>query len=408
MVTLNTKAEADVLKKNGFEENEIRHISFDESGQALFGKPFPLILPILSQIESEKQFTSFLITNSDIYAAVRFCSISRFWSLQAPALGLTREETPELALHDFNVESPYRGGLDAFFLTRKVLPKINSLLGTSQAARRMAFGVPGWDYLLSAYIVSPQIGGSILDSQVLLHKSHKKNYDNIDEFEHYIPDLQRLGYVTTKDAVSAAAEFTAFIEKQCSIHKNSARATRILYYKRAKAESAEYANSYFMQFEECWENLNSIAPTLCSSYRKKTMYLLYQRLANDSSAAFDVALSLFCNSPSASFRFDQVLMATVFSLSARQAITTCRIFTKKYPSTNKHAPALLNILKHHDETDPLRRYWIACLFSSELVDHLIFNPRLFQYLVLSSDNDWHYSLLNTIVQSIKVEVKNVA
>lgn len=405
VVTCNTRAEAEILRQNGFEEKEIRYVSDHDSGQKLFGKPVPLIRPLLAALENEERFDSFLITNSDIYAAVRSGTIAHFWALQAPALALTREETHELSAHEYDSESPYRGGLDAFYFQRGALSKVSGLLAHSHAAPRMAFGAPGWDYLMGACILSPEIGGKIMDSHVLLHQSHHATYGNMSEFSHYIPDLQRLGVINMAEPSAAAAEFADVIENQCRDQWNSARAARVLYYKRAERVALD--NSHAYQFEKCWGHLMTMAPALCDCYRKRAVTSLYQRLATDSSASLNAAISFLCNSKSDLFKFNQLLFAIVLVLMARAAKRQPS-FTQAYPKGNQHGPALRNIMNRHDENDPLRRFHIARLFGSELVDHSIFNPRLYQYLVLACENDCELELVRAIKSMIKRELRNAA
>ena len=405
VVSCNTRKEAEILRKNGFDENEIRLVADLDSGQILFGKPVPLIRPLLAALEREGRFDRFLITNSDIYPAVRSSTIARFWALQAPALALTREETHELSAHEYDSDSPYRGGLDAFFLQRDALSKVNRLLAQSQASPRMAFGAPGWDYLMGACLLSPEIAGKILDSHVLIHQSHQATYGNMDEFGHYLPDLRRLGVITADEPSAAAAEFAAVIEKQCCEQKKSSQVARLLYYKRAERLALE--NYEQKQVETCWKHLTAIAPAVADCYRKRAVTSLYQRMMNDSTASLETALSLFCNSQSVLFKFNQVLFAIVFVLIAR-ATKAKLSFTQTYPAGSQHGPALRNILTRHDEDDPQRRLWIARQFGSELVDHSIFNPRLYQYLILASENDCELELVQQIKVIVNGELKNAA
>ena len=405
VVTCNTRAEAEILRKNGFQENEIRYVADHDSGQNLFGKAVPLIRPLLASLEHETRFESFLITNSDIYPAVRSGTVAHFWAAQAPALALTREETPELSAHDYDSESPYRGGLDAFFLRHAALRNLNRLLANSQASPRMAFGAPGWDYLLGACILSPEIGGRLLDSHVLLHQSHQATYGNMSEFGHYVPDLQRLGAVSAGDPSAAAAEFSAMIDQQCRHEMQRSRLARLLYYKRPERMALDHTLAG--QFENCWDHLVQIAPAMGHYYRKRTMASLYQRITTDSSASLDTAASLLCNSKSTLFAFNQSLFSIVFVLLARAAQSP-RSFVRVYPKGNQHGPALRNILTRHDENDPRRRFWIARLFGSELVDHSIFNPRLYKYVVLASDNDCELDLVLQIKALIQGKLRNAA
>jgi hypothetical protein len=404
VVSCNTRKEAEILIKNGWSETDIRHVQSEHSGQALFGKPVPLIQPLLAALETEQQFDSLVLANSDIYPAIRSNAITCFWAAHAPALALTREETHDLSSHAFDSGSPYRGGLDVFFLQRSALRKINRILERTASSARMAFGIPGWDYLMACCLLSNEIGGRIFDSHVLLHQSHQPTYGNMTEFGHYVPDLQRLGVVTDSDPSVAAAEFAALIEQQCHTQRKSSRVAKLLYYRRP--DRTAIPESATAEFEQRWQHLMQLAPGLESCYRKGSVASLYRRMASDSSGSLDTAMSLLCNSESALFQFNQALFAIVLTLMARAKGE--QPVTQDYPKGNQHAAALRNILNRHDENDPLRRLWIARLFGSELVDHNIFNPRLYQYLVLASDNDCELKLVQKIKSMTRSKQRHAA
>lgn len=393
VVSCNTHGEAELLKKKGFPASFIRPVADEHSGQALFGKPVPLIRPLLDALEKDQLYEGVVLANSDIFPAIRSSSITNYWAAHAPALALTREETHDLFSHDFDSESAYRGGLDIFFFQRDALAKINALLRKSPSSMRMAFGVPGWDFLLSACLLAPEVGGRIFDSHVMLHRTHKPTYGDMSEFAHYVPDLQRLGAVSNSAPSVAADEFAAVIERECRNQRKSSRAARLLYYHRPHREPGSTNESE--EFDRCWADMMRLAERLCDSYRKRAAASLYQRMAHDRTVSLDTALSLFCNSKSALFQFNQALFAIVFSLKAGRS-ERVQSFKQTYPEGNQHAAALRNIMKRHDENDPLRRYWIARLFGSELVDHGIFNPRLYNYLVLASENDCELELTREI------------
>jgi hypothetical protein len=390
VITCNTRSEANRLIKAGFLSSDIQIVRDDRSGLKLFGKPVPLIYPLLLSLSKEHEHDCFVLTNSDIYPAIRSSSIVRYWMAQAPALALTREETHDLSAHSYDRESPYRGGLDTFILRRSALEKVNYILGERKATPRMAFGVPGWDYLMGSCILSSEVGGKILDSQVLLHESHQTTYGNMSEFKNYVPDLQRMGMVKGTDPAIAADEFASLIDQGCRSERKASRMARLLYYKAPERTRSVAGNS--AEFEICWQRLMTLAPIFKGRYRKRAVASLFNRMASDSSASMDTALSFLVDSKSAFFQFNQALFAIVFVLMARHS-NDQPAFTRVYPKANQHAAALRNILNRHDENDPLRRFWIARLFGSELIDHKILNPRIYQYLLLASENDCELALI---------------
>jgi hypothetical protein len=405
VITCNTRLESDMLVRNGFPENRIRPINMEHSGKIIFGKPVPLIKPLLEALYHEQKYDCIVLTNSDIYPSIRTGSIVSYWAMHSPALAMTREEIHDLFAHDYDSSSPYRGGLDVFFLQREALARVNEMLNAFASSSRMAFGMPGWDYLMAAVILSPAVGGRIFDSHLLLHQSHRPTYGNMDEFSHYVQDLRQLGAVTDITPSGAAAEFASVIERECRNQHKDSRMAKLLYYQKPVRRSVSRQRT--MEFERCWQQMLLLAPGMANCYRKWTICSLYERLANDPDASLETALPLVCNSKSAWFQFNQALFAIVLSLKAR-SVTKSRTFTDNYPKGNQHGAALRNILNRHDENDPLRRFWIARLFGSELVNHGIFNRRLFNYLVLATENDSELQLTQEILSMIRRKQPNAA
>jgi hypothetical protein len=404
-MTCNTQPEARVLAQSGFPEECIRLIPEEHSGQSLFGKPVPLIKPLLEALYLEQPFDCLILTNSDIYPAIRTHSIVRYWATHGPALALTRDEIHDLAAHDYDSSCPYRGGLDVFVIQRDGLTGIIELLGGLESSSRMAFGMPGWDYLMAATLLSPRVGGRIFDSHVLIHQSHKPTYGSMDEFSNYVEDLKNLGAVSDDDPAVAAAQFASLIEQECRRqHKDSSMA-RLLYYQRPERHSS--ASQLNARFERVWQQLIRMAPAMENCYRKRAISSLYQRLLNDPEVSFEAALPLICNSKSTWFQFHQALFAIVLCLKAHTETRQLKI-TENYPKGNQHRAALRNIIDRHDENDPLRRLWIARLFGSELVNHQIFNPRLFDYLVLASQNDSELQLTMEILSMTRSTIEHAA
>jgi len=405
VVTCNTQLESQRLVEQGFSEQDILAVPDAESGQALFGKPVPLIMPLLSALARNEDTEYVILTNSDIYPAIRSGSIVDFWASHAQSLALSREDVYDLCAATFDASTPYRGGLDVFFFSLSALKKIELMLADNGSSERMAFGMPGWDYLLAALIISPEMGGKILDSGVLLHRLHTPTYGNMNEFSHYVPDLQRMGALKSTEPAVAAAEFAAAIEEQCRSNSGVSRFAKLIYFRRP--ESSRGGEEHDASFEELWTYLASVAPFFEELYRKQSVSSLYKRLVEDKDLGLDAALSLFCTSQSALFQFSQVLYSILFTLHARHSVGAST-FNSSYPSGNQHGAALRNILANHDENDPLRRVWLARLFGAELTGHGIFNPRIFQWLILSSESDLELNLVRAIEKFIRSKQKHVA
>ena len=77
-------------------------------------------------------------------------------------------------------------------------------------------------------------------------------------------------------------------------------------------------------------------------------------------------------------------------------------YTNEYPKGNMHAIALQQIL---DNTKGLERYrYILGLFGSELIDYSIFNPLLFNYIILSCKSRREIALCSQIKKIILEEI----
>lgn len=393
VLSVNVEQEARLLRSEGIPDANIRLIDDSETGAELFGKTVPLIKPIIDFLRNDKQHTHFIISNSDIYPAVRSTSIVRFWECAAnQCLALTREECHALDDYSFIDQAPYRGGLDTFFMSQDALNLVGQELDTLTASKRMAFGIPGWDYLLGATILSSRVGGTIADSGTLLHVSHKPSYGAIDEFGHYLPDMVSLGMTEANNASAAAADFAERINAECFANKDIAEKARLIYFNPIQASTEESSGENSL---EKYQNLLSVVPQFEGQYRKKALRSLLNRLCTDPQANFAMALNFLVRSPSKLYSFAQVLFAIALALRCKPGAFPTEL-VEHYPEGNQHAAALNNIVDRIPESDPSRRLEVAKLFGSELIDHRIFNPRLYNYLVLCSANRMERALLSDI------------
>lgn len=391
--TINVREEAERLRAAGIESEDIKVIEAQDSGIELFGKPVPRIKPLLKSLLNETAYDSYIISNSDIFPAIRSSSIARFWGRCNIALALTREECHALEAHAFSDESPYRGGLDAFFITKSGLPRVTQHLSKLEAADRMAFGIPGWDYLMGACMLSPAIGGTILDSRTLLHVSHRPSYGNMEEFTNYVSDMSRLGVISRQGASEAVDEFATRIEAECERSRRLSRMAKLIYYSPSLCDNT--ANSDNNEWRRILLHLVQQAPQFECQYRTVALRSLVSRFSSDSDGHLAMALSFMLNSQSVLFRFTQALFAIAFSLHCKTSSSYLDV-TESYPKGNQHAAALSDILNRYSEADPHRRLEIAKLFGTELVDYGLFNRRLYNYLALCCENDTERALLAEI------------
>lgn len=406
VVTANVKVEADKLLELGFKQADILVTPEAETGLALFQKPVPLVVPLLQRMENDFGHEYCILVNADIYAAVRSSTLSSFWDSCNSVLALTRDETHALAAHDYFQNTPYRGGLDAFFMTQGALKRVNRQLQGLSCSDRMAFGIPGWDYLLGAVVLSPNVGGTIVDSGLLLHRSHKATYGNISEFNHYVPDMVSLGAVNAHEASQAAHEFSQCIKSHCDINSVLTRRAKALFYTPVQKNYAELASDGAIS--SIFEQISNQFPDMANSYRHYTLLSLLQRGLEDNNLSFSMFVNTLATSPSKLYQFSQVLFAAcVFQTVQRQTMRLAQI-SSRYPEGSQHAPALRNVLSSYEDGTPERRLHIATLFFSELLEFSIFNPRLYKYLALSCCNESERDLLKTTAVSCHGEVQNVA
>lgn len=396
--SVNVREEAELLLAKGMASEDINVITIEDSGAALFGKAVPRIMPLLEWLLKEPDFDSFMISNSDIFPATRSSSIISFWERCNTSVALTREECHATAAYAFTDQSPYRGGLDVFFMTKAAMARVVEELSRLQASARMAFGIPGWDYLLGACMLSPKVRGSILDSATLLHVSHRASYGNMDEFSHYVADMSRLGAVSSRCASEAADEFARRIKTECERNHAVSWMAKLIYYSpayRRPGLGGEESSADADHWRWILQKLIKIAPQFASQYRAEALRSLAYRFFSEKKAHLAMGLSFMLTSHSILFRFTQALFAISFALRCKSGGAAIDV-TESYPTGNQHDAALRNILKAYPEADPNRRLALATLFGTELVDYGIFNPRLYNYLALCCENGTERALLADI------------
>ena len=235
--TANVAREAERLVAAGLAPSAILKLDDADTGAALYGKPLPRIAPLLARLAAADPARAVLLVNSDIYPAMRSAEAVRFWAAQAPAMALTREECATLESHRFAVSAPYRNGLDAFLFSPWALKATNMMLAEIPVAARMAFGIPGWDFLLGAVVRSPFVGGRLLDSGVLLHETHSTTYANVDAFAPYLPAMHDLKAATTYTATEAAHEFHRIIVADCAAASSLSRLVKAQFYRAPKPDA---------------------------------------------------------------------------------------------------------------------------------------------------------------------------
>lgn len=398
--SVNVREETKRILEWGVAPDNLLILRDEETGLETSGKPVPSVLPILRRARAVWPGRDLILTNSDIYPAIRSAGITRFWSSSCGgAVGLTREECHAVEAYTFRASAPYRGGLDTFFVASDRLATLVEVLEETSSAPWMAFGAVGWDYLMGAAILSERVRGSVMDGAVLVHRAHRATYGSVDRFERFARDLHDLGFVTTPTSAEAARQFSVRLKVECERNRALSRAVKRIYFRSVRTEIAGLTHTSCAV--QAYRDVASVAPGLLPRTTNSGLATLAQRLLSDSDASFGMVLSYFMESPSHTRKFVECLIAIAFALYVRR--TTGEINTvTEYPRGNRHGEALRQIVQNTRSDSAEQRLEVACLFGTELVDRCLFNPRLYDYLVLSTQNTYERKLLGNILSKVDV------
>lgn len=396
--TANVAGEAERLVAAGLAPSAILKLDDAGTGAALYGKPLPRIAPLLARLGAEDPDRAVLLVNSDIYPAMRSAEAVRFWAAQAPAMALTREECATLESHRFAVSAPYRNGLDAFLFSPWALKATNMMLAEIPVAARMAFGIPGWDFLLGAVVRSPFVGGRILDSGVLLHETHSTTYANVDAFAPYLPAMHDLKAATTYTATEAAYEFHRIIVAECAAARSLSRLAKAQFYGAPKpAAPSGAARSIALRLCE-------LAPFVGWNYDFAALVALADRQiragqgklsadnSNGAGAGFETVQNFFRTGP-LGHRFAEDLLAALCHLACRADGAPP---ARTYPVHTHHALKLETAISTTRDNPDARRAALAALFVTELAEEGVFNAALYEVLALSCQNDGERAILGAL------------
>lgn len=395
VLSFNHPAEIEALRRAGLAAEDILPAMDHETGLETFGKPVPRIAALLARLARLRPGRAVILVNSDIYPAAGDPGFARFWLDQAPALALTREEAACLEAADFTTRAPYRGGLDTFMLGAPALVAILGALAGLPAAGRMCFGMPGWDYLMGALLASDRIGGRIMDSGILLHQTHPQAYAGIDEFAHYLPAMAALGLPMPvapdprQAADAAARRFAERIARDCAAHAGTTRLVRAMHFRPVAGHDPCSAEAL-----RICRDLQALLPALCWTHNLAVMARVAERIRAEPGTGFGASLALMVSERPGRQQLAEILAAALFHLDCRGP--GFRALTERYPPGNLHARAIRVILDGTGGRPALREVEIARLFCSELVDHGLFNPRLYNWLALGCMNDTERGLLQAL------------
>lgn len=372
--TFNTKKECEVLLQLGFDRLEIEEIDVSESGLDLFGKEMPRIMPILERLRREG-FNNIILVNSDIYPSVNAdpsLLISKFGDLVC----LTRNECVDVGCHQYIDSNPYRGGLDIFFFTNHGLDLVTKKLLVSDVASRMTFGIPGWDYYLAHFML--QINeNAILDSEVFLHQSHKTTYATIDDFSYYAERMIKSGVYQAKAAVDLASEFKRYINKIADKNRDKSILLKKLFYSPSRSDIKLTATQEDIKILERIRTQIELVGFNIKNNKKLLSFVRSQYVGINWASGYSYGQAEF-RTENERVRF---LLSILLMLILKDHFGQ-NSFTYAYPIGNLHGVALKQILTNTSGNEQYN--YILGLFSAEIVDYNIFNPYLFNYIVMSS------------------------
>jgi len=379
----NAKKEADLLKKSGFLEEDIQLISEDETTFSQNEKYLPRVKPILEKLALSDD--DFILTNSDIYA-FHAIPLMRTMGSIAPCIAFTRRELLLYKQSSIRDNEYYRGGLDLFYVSNDVSKRLVGELRNCVAADEMAFGVPGWDYVLGALIKS-RLGGIICDGPIVGHKYHKNTYSNVNSFNKLARDVARVMNFTNTDPYNVADNFACTIDQDCQRNARVRYLLNNFYHKNNSNKVNENCKTDDIEIHD----INGLLAKTCQQ-RLKTV-LAKVRSENDWGLANQFIPGCFIRTTP----FTQKLFTLWNYLKANDL--EGRVPTRVYPQGNLHSVAIKNCLKL---PEPDQNNAIFDVFVTELINHNIFNEKIFDYLALSSTSQTQLDILARIKVCIGV------
>ncbi len=386
--TANVDAEAERLVAAGLSPERILTVQTDDSGAVLHGKPVPLIRPLLARCATRFPGRSLILTNSDIYPAARDAGVIGLFMAQAPIAALVREDTASIESASFAARAPYRGGLDVFAMTAERLAALNDALTGIEAAGLMAFGIPGWDYLMGALTLS--LGGAIMDSGLLLHERHGPTYANVDAFFPYVPAMAALKMAEGPSAAEAAHQFYQRIEHECRMSAAATRLARLKYYRQPLAQTTPQARRVVAQFL-------ALAPFAAPVVNFAALTALADDLRGEPPGAradMERVLNLFDGGAGLHAAFREALLATLFARLARAGLDPPPRAPRA--TDGRHIRAVRRLSEAGEQDFATERRAVARLYAAERGGHGLHNADLFAHLIASADNAAERTLLTLL------------
>lgn len=392
--TFNHQSEAAAVKALGIDDGAIVELGDAETGLEVHGKPVPRILSVLDR--AVVMFgRDILLVNSDLLADARAGVFVEPWQAEKRPIGLVREDELSNEVQIRSLTRSYTNGIDGFFLPRQVAMDICERLKLFEAARRMCFGMIGWDFAMGAAVL--EAGGTIRRCPTLVHEYHKPTYSDVSEFAHYVSLMETMGLEVGSSEHHAAANFARLIDEKCSAAGNAVAIDRF----RPTGERSLLG----ARGREVLDAMERLCLDFVVAFgRECTVALIHALDRRRDISLADILVLLSRCEPKSIFGLCLFISVTRLHLGAQKADE----FTLSYPRTSQHSAALTAIRHAHGEDrDGLRRA-VVQLFLVELDEYGIFNPRLFNYLALCCENDAERALLGELLRLVKKELPDVA
>lgn len=372
--TFNAKKEADLLLNHGFANEDIAILDDSDTTYAKNKKYLPRIRPIVERLVHENQ--DVIITNSDIFA-LHAIPLYRVLKSLAPSLAITRREVLSLSTIDPRDNEFYRGGLDLFFFSSESLKQLKSELHNCKSADNMAFGVPGWDYLMGA-LIETRLNGTICDGPMVAHKYHKNTYSALDSFDIYARDIARLLSLDNSDPYWVADNYAHRINEHCKTNVKVRFSLQSFFHPNGSNKLSETNDASNIELTDFNSILNNANAKRIKQVISKVQEENDWGLANQFIPGCFVRTTPFTSK-----------LFTLWNFLLKQEYKNKK-YSTQYPEGNLHGVAIQNCMKlPEDQRDTA----IFDVFATELVNHNIFNRRLFDYLVWSCNNETQIDIL---------------
>jgi len=388
VISFNIDEEATKLEALEFKV-KVCTITTEQTGLTNYGKPVPLINEVLRLAHQSTVRPYYILTNSDIfYAGNRPCN--GFAHSIAQVFAFTRVDVINNTHNPTASWKTYRGGLDVFGFTRDGLADCLEILNKyKQVASLMAYGIPGWDFLLGS-IVLGDLNGYCMDGTIYHHKIHPQTYTSPAALLPYVDTINNIGYTNSTNSEEAAHQFACKIESECIKKLSFSKLLRTTFYTpkhHNKPSVTAHADLLHISRgpDDC--SVYSCASILLAECYQQSEIMkihgLMKTISQNANHYYPAIRDTFVTSGSNIIKIRKHILISGLYLSTMVGSTSC-YFTDIYPSGNSHHAALEAISKISDVFNSA--YQFTQLFYSELLEHRIYNQNVAKFILAHLDD----------------------